>query len=361
MAEEKKQPKIGQPPALTQQVQNNAKDNKGKQGKFSSLDKKKKMFFIAVGVLAFVGIGAEVGSMFMGEEEIESPPIPPATAPANHPAPNPAVSRPSVAKPPMTAMSVQNPAGVQTEVASVQTTSASHSSQGRPAVPTAVPTKPAPTSVGASSPVSQRVTPPSSAGIPNTAVSRPSTLPTNPVNSGSTSSAGSENLVPPKLVGNMVQQAIQEAVNKIVAEYKEKLDKEFKEKYAKFLEQQNNPLGAPKVMTGGEEEEGEKKASVPMGEENLPALIVVKAKVITPDGRILLKTDYGDIVQGAVIMGWKVEKIDDKYVYFSRKVVKKIPVKKLVVDPNTGVKYHKTVYKKITEIQKKKIPYTVAF
>lgn len=357
---EKKEPKVGQSPVLP--VQKNAKGSatEQKQGKFGFLNgKNKKFFFIALGtfgVLALVGAGYSV--LTGGGEDSETPVMPPPNLPAKvshtavpvRPA-QPVLSKRNVAvRSPVQTPPVQTPqTGIRTETVK---TSVSHSSQGRPAVMPTVPVQnTAPRLAGASSPQLPKRVP---NVIPNAQVQAQVQR--------NNAEKQDNNLVPPQLVGSMVQQAIQEAVNKIVADYKEKLDKEFKEKYAKFLEQQNT-LGAPKVINGGDEGESEKErtGSVPMGEENLPALIIVRAKVITPDGRIMLKTDYGEIVQGAVIMGWKVDKIDDKYVYLSRKVEKKIPVRKLVTDPNTGVKYHKTVYKKITEVQRKKIPYTVAF
>jgi len=170
----------------------------------------------------------------------------------------------------------------------------------------------------------------------------------------------------PNIVGKTVRQAIESAVQEIVNEYKEKLDEEFKKKYSQILESKENE-GRPRrelsfdIEVGGEG----RKSTRPVRTQgnSLPALVAVKAEVVYPDGRVLLKTDSGNLVCGAVINGWEITKIDvkNKVIYVRKEVVKEVPYKKLVKDERTGVKYHKTFYRTVRQVKKGKIRYVVRF
>jgi len=166
-----------------------------------------------------------------------------------------------------------------------------------------------------------------------------------------------------KLVGDCLKEAVDEAVNKIVSEEKQRSEEELKKKWEEAVKTLQQKFSSLSEESRAEEGNGDKKKRVsttPMGEDMLPALIKATAKVVLADGRILLSTPTGDLVKGTVISGWTVEKIDDRYVYVKKTVEKKESYRVKKRTPE-GLTYYETKYRTKKEVKHKKIPYVVEF
>jgi len=165
-----------------------------------------------------------------------------------------------------------------------------------------------------------------------------------------------------KLVGDCLKEAVNEAVSRIVSEERQKSEEELKKKWEEAVKSLQQRFSSLSDEGESEGEQGEKKqvSRTPMGEDMLPALIKASAKVVLPDGRILLSTPLGDLVKGALLSGWTVENIDDRFVYLKKTVVKKVPYKVKKTTPE-GLTYYETKYRTVKELKHKKIPYVVEF